>query len=31
MREIGQIAFNLILWTILAIMIMLSMPLIASI
>ena len=31
MREIGQIAFNLILWAVLAIMIMLSMPLIASI
>lgn len=30
MREISQIAFNLILWTVLAVMIMLSMPLLAS-
>ena len=30
MREISQIAFNLVLWTILAVMIMLSMPLLAS-
>ena len=31
MRELGQIAFNLILWAVLALMIMLSMPFIASI
>jgi hypothetical protein len=31
MRELGQIAFNLILWAVLALMIMLSMPLIAGI
>ena len=30
MREIGQIAFNLVLWAVLAVMIMLSMPLLAS-
>lgn len=30
MREISQIAFNLVLWTVLAVMIMLSMPLLAS-
>ena len=30
MKEISQIAFNLVLWTVLAVMIMLSMPWLAS-
>ena len=30
MREISQIAFNLVLWTVLAVMIMLSIPLLGS-